>query len=1007
MRVRPSPQLTAALLSTHLLLVGGCGDSDDSSQAPPVMGGSGGSATVSDLELVINEVVSNNDGTSVDEQGQTDDWVEILNLSQSAIELEDYQLVDGKGSVATLPRRTLVPGDPLVLWADNAPAQGTLHLPFKLDSSGETLTLRRRSEDSGFRLAIPALRPNEAYARFPDGTGSFARCRYASPDRENGQQCAPPAPPDLPTSTVFTPYEMLDSYPELVGPLLLSEAALRPAAFIEIRNISGLDVSLSAFRLELSSTAPGEEFPEMGDGTPVPLPETTTLGPNERLSVDVSGELVAAAISNALFEGVLTLFSDAGGVIDRWDFVRWPEGSVLTRSPDNGSHTLFCQAASPGTPNDVCDPLPQRDVGDRIRHLRTAGDFANLAEGATNLDMAPVKFVYDMQQGGAIHLLSSRSWALHYTFVREVINHEASLDRCEEQQRAEFNAGWYAFSQTEYFQTVGRRYLLGTLVHHGGADLHTVEYALGDRISGEDMRRGFFAVMEHVPNPSVWTVRPQDSEQALTAFTVDGTVPVVDPNAPFVGVSYQPLTPGIGYGTLRYVATDTLADARLGPDVIVVTDDVPNDIALVGGLITEAFQTPLAHVNVLSQNRGTPNMALRDARHDPRIEPYLDQLVRFEVDTDGFTISLAEASDAEAFWESRRPAGEAPSPRLDLDTRQIVALADADFSTLPAIGVKAAQLAEVGAVSEVLPAVCATAQTWQPPQNAMALPVVHFVEHFRASGAESLLESLRQEADFRTDPQLRGAGLESVRSLILSHPVDPALLSTVEAAIRDRFGEERVRLRSSSNAEDLPGFNGAGLYTSTSVELSDPERSLEDGLRLVWSSLYNTRAYDERELARIEHSSVAMAILIHGAFLSERANGVAISRNILDPIRSDIYYMNVQTGEASVTNPAPGVTTEQFIYRWPPRMPAMTYQSHSSLSPDAIVISEAEAVSVACALHAIHTHFSRIIDPQGEDQWFTMETEFKLIGENRDFVIKQARPHTFSSYGMIDDCREI
>ena len=44
------------------------------------------------------------------------------------------------------------------------------------------------------------------------------------------------------------------------------------------------------------------------------------------------------------------------------------------------------------------------------------------------------------------------------------------------------------------------------------------------------------------------------------------------------------------------------------------TDDVPNDIPLVGGLITEAFQTPLAHVNVLSQNRGTPNAGLAGAR---------------------------------------------------------------------------------------------------------------------------------------------------------------------------------------------------------------------------------------------------------------------------------------------------------------------------------------------------------------------------------------------------------
>ena len=42
-------------------------------------------------------------------------------------------------------------------------------------------------------------------------------------------------------------------------------------------------------------------------------------------------------------------------------------------------------------------------------------------------------------------------------------------------------------------------------------------------------------------------------------------------------------------------------------------DAVPNDISIVAGQITAEFQTPLAHINVLSVNRGTPNMALRGA----------------------------------------------------------------------------------------------------------------------------------------------------------------------------------------------------------------------------------------------------------------------------------------------------------------------------------------------------------------------------------------------------------
>ena len=73
--------------------------------------------------------------------------------------------------------------------------------------------------------------------------------------------------------------------------------------------------------------------------------------------------------------------------------------------------------------------------------------------------------------------------------------------------------------------------------------------------------------------------------------------------------------PGVAFGTLSYIPSAELASASLGARTIVITDDVPNDIDFVGGLITETFQTPLAHVNILSQSRNTPNMALPKANY--------------------------------------------------------------------------------------------------------------------------------------------------------------------------------------------------------------------------------------------------------------------------------------------------------------------------------------------------------------------------------------------------------
>jgi hypothetical protein len=346
------------------------------------------------------------------------------------------------------------------------------------------------------------------------------------------------------------------------------------------------------------------------------------------------------------------------------------------------------------------------------------------------------------------------------------------------------------------------------------------------------------------------------------------------------------------------------------------------------------------------------------------------------------------------------------APRLDTGVRQLVNLEDASLESIPVIGAKASQLAELYRVVHGGPTVCAGAIDFDVPENGFAIPVAFFMDHFDSSGALDLFAQVRDEDDFVSDPLVRAARLAQVQDLILRHPVDEDLLSTVEGQVFARFGTRRVRFRSSSNAEDLPGFNGAGLYTSVSAEIGNPERRVDDAIRAVWASLFNPRAYDERELARVDHDQVAMGVLVHEAFPNEAANGVGVSRNVLDPIRGDIYYINSQAGEAAVTNPAPGVTTEALKFQWPPRTPLLSYQSESSLI-DGKVLSEAEAISVACSLYPIHRHFRPLLDPDASDPWFAMEIEYKLLYPSRRLIVKQARPHAFSGFDIAGDCREL
>jgi hypothetical protein len=501
------------------------------------------------------------------------------------------------------------------------------------------------------------------------------------------------------------------------------------------------------------------------------------------------------------------------------------------------------------------------------------------------------------------------------------------------------------------------------------------------------MKRAFFAVLKNVSDPKAWTIRPQAPDQIQRLRTIEGQVPVVGPNAPFRDVTFQALTTAVGFGTLRFVPAAELRGVPLGPQDIVVTDQVPNDIPLIGGLVTEAFQTPLAHVNILSRGRGTPNMALRDARNDPRLAPYFDTLVRLDVASTDFTIAPADPAEALEFWESRKPDGPPLTPRLDTETRGVLALEERGLRDLPAIGGKAAQVAELLRVP-----FCAGPIS--VPTRPFAIAMLHSLEHFEESGARARLDDLLTDTKFLGDPLVRARGLADVRRLIRTHPVSRALLTEVEHAIGERWVAEPLRFRSSSNTEDLPGFSGAGLYSSEGVDVEDLDSGVEDAIREVWASLWLQRGFDERQHYGVDQHSVAMAVLVHPAYRSERVNGVAVSRDALQPTRGDRFYINAQIGEALVTNPAPGIESDEITFD-PYRPPYAMYHSHSSFSPLEPVMTQNELAFLACNLAALNQYFRPRLDPNQENPWFAVDIEFKLMGPERALVIKQSRSYSF------------
>jgi hypothetical protein len=147
-------------------------------------------------------------------------------------------------------------------------------------------------------------------------------------------------------------------------------------------------------------------------------------------------------------------------------------------------------------------------------------------------------------------------------------------------------------------------------------------------------------------------------------------------------------------------------------------------------------------------------------------------------------------------------------------------------------------------------------------------------------------------------------------------------------------------------------------------------------------------------------------VLVHAAFDQvERANGVAVSRDVLNPIESGVFTINAQVGEAAVTNPAPGVVSDQIIYT-PYLSPPADYRAKSSLASGP-VLTPFELSALTCQLRAITDHFQAKLDPEHKNRWFTIEVEFKLVNDARELVIKQARPYVFGNADIPTDCREL
>lgn len=140
--------------------------------------------------LVINEVMSSNNATISDEMGDFDDWVEVLNPTETIVNLGDYYLSDNSSSTTKwhFPEYLLQPGEFLLIWADRDLNDGVFHANFRLNASGEEVLLFKL-EENGIRwvdgINVPAVPTDFSYGRENDAEEPWVLFSTATPGATN------------------------------------------------------------------------------------------------------------------------------------------------------------------------------------------------------------------------------------------------------------------------------------------------------------------------------------------------------------------------------------------------------------------------------------------------------------------------------------------------------------------------------------------------------------------------------------------------------------------------------------------------------------------------------------------------------------------------------------------------------------------------------------------------------------------------------------------------------
>jgi hypothetical protein len=434
------------------------------------------------------------------------------------------------------------------------------------------------------------------------------------------------------------------------------------------------------------------------------------------------------------------------------------------------------------------------------------------------------------------------------------------------------------------------------------------------------------------------------------------------------------LTHGTAVGFVKYVRAGEEAAANITPHDIVVYERLPDRVPISNGIITLEPQTPLSHVALLAQNRKTVNIYTNSWAAIPQLQVNKGKLVRLTATTDTPTISAITPQAAADFW-AKQATQRVDIPTISTSLHTIIPLQNGDstLTTVEHIGAKAANYAKM---SRIL---------GDAYLKGHAIPFTCYIETINNSTAKAAIAAFLNEKDSLT-LEARTIALKKIRKAIKNAVIDTFWLSQIQTLCNTDYAYAKIRLRSSTNCEDLPDFNGAGLYESKGYRYKPQTDSLQSKLLAVFAALWSEPAFAEREFYHIDHRKAAMAILINAAYENEWANGVAVTRTA--PNGTVSLYLNVQRGDNLVTNPQPNDRPEVIVFddiTKPDYRGTQTANGGEILGENALYAPLLNTFRQSC----LQLH-QALAAPKGQ---YGIDVEFKIMQKDGTFAyfLKQVR----------------